>query len=287
MSNIFKKNIGEGRKGSIDSFEKKMLIKKIEKIDDLPVPSKHVTKIIKLLKDPDQDVTKIVHEIEQDQTLVSQILKLINSSYYALKNNIDSVSAAVNLLGFMNIKEIVYSASVMDIFGEDQKQDFEHAYTSSVLIKQLIEENDLPVSKSLSLAMLMHDIGKVILYKLSPKKVAQVATIAHEKELPIFEVENLIFKINHTEVADIVLQKWDMPPEIIAAIIYHHSTEEFPEEYMLEIALVQLVNWIDLKARNCQCPYVPEKLLKATGFEAIDKGYWVRYQRDLINNLKE
>ncbi len=287
QSSILKREVGM-KEIKMTKFEKMMLLKKISEMDNLPSPGKSVIKISQLLRDESATVPIIVAEIEKDQTLVSSILKLINSGFYSMRNTIESVGHAVNLLGLQNVKQLVYSASVMDFFDKDQKIDWEHSYSSSVLMAQLIKENELPVSETLSIAMLMHDLGKVVLQLFNPKKYAMVREAATREDIPIWQAEEKIFKINHAEVAEIILEKWDMDKSIITAISMHHNYTELPEEeYILDLALIQFVNWVDSSARAIPCVYPSKALLEASGLGELDRGYWMRFQKDSIEKINK
>ncbi len=285
-STMLKREVGM-KEVKMTKFEKMMLLKKISEMDNLPSPGKNVIKISQLLRDESATIPIIVGEIEKDQTLVTSILKLINSSFYSMRNAIESVGHAVNLLGLQNVKQLVYSASIMDFFDKDQKIDWEHSYSSSVLMKQLIKSSELPVSETLSIAMLMHDLGKVVLQLFNPKKYKMVRELADREELPVWQAEEKIFKINHAEVAEMILEKWDMDKSIITVISMHHNYIELPEEeYLLDLALIQFVNWADSSARAIPCVYPSKTLLEAAGLAELDRGYWMRYQRDSIDKIE-
>ncbi len=281
---VFIKEIGSGISEGAKRIEKKILLKKIKEMDNLPSPSQNMMSLIHLFKEPELKMPELIKALEKDQTMVASILKLINSGYYSMRNTIGSVERAVNLLGILNIKQLVYSSSVLNIFGKDQQIEWEHAYTSSLLMQKFIKENNLTTGDTMSLAMLMHDIGKVVLQVFNPNKYKMARTLAEEKSIPIVEAEDAIIYVNHAEVAKFLLEKWDMEPHIINAIEYHHS-EELPEENVLEVALIQLINWIDCNARGIICKVPSEKLLNLAGLDNIDKGYWVRAQKDLLADI--
>ena len=59
---------------------KKLLIKrKIMGMTDLPMLSGNVVQLMRMLKDPGVPVSKVIDAINKDQSLVAQILKLVNS----------------------------------------------------------------------------------------------------------------------------------------------------------------------------------------------------------------
>ena len=264
---------------------KKIIKHKITTLSDLPAPSDSIMKIMLLLRNQNVDMEELVTEIEKTQTLVAQILKMINSGYYSMKTSIDTVSTAVSLLGVNNIKQLVYSASIMDMFSANERLEWNHSYSSSVLMTKIMKENDIPVASNLPITMLLHDIGKVVLRKFNPKQYEMAQTQAEANRLPSYAFEEALIQVTHSEAGAWLLETWDMTEDVILPIYYHHSATT-GGVYTLETALVQLVNWVDNVVRGIICDKPPEELMVEAGIEEIDYDYWINIQRTIIDELE-
>jgi len=273
------------QKAKVSSVEKKLLLAKIGQMNNLPTPSGNIMKVMLMLRDEDVRIGQLVPAIEKDQSLVAQILKLINSGFYGLKKTVETVEHAVTLLGILNIKHVVYSASIMEFFSDEEQLEWNHSYSTSVLMGNLIKENELPGINSLPLSMLMHDLGKVVLRRFTPKKYQVCLQHAANEKVPIYRFENAMLQINHAEVGGMLLQKWDTAEEIVMPVLQHH-TEEVPENYAFETALVQFVNWVDCEVRGIRCFPPSHEIMEAGGIQEIDKDYWVNYQAKLIESIE-
>lgn len=266
-------------------FEKKMIIHKISQMSNLPTPGAGIMKVMLLLRDEEVAMKELIDAISRNQSLVARILKLINSGYYGLRKNIDTVDRAVNLLGILKVKQVVYSASIMDIFTKDEEQEWNHAYSSSVLISNIMEEHDIPAASNLPLTVLMHDIGKVILRRFAPKKYTMALELSLKEHIQVSEAEESFLHINHAMAGGWLLEKWQMTNDIFMPVANHHS-KELPKEFVLETALLQFVNWVDCTARNITCLQPTKELMTEAGFEDIDNDYWIEYQRNMIDELE-
>jgi HD-like signal output (HDOD) protein len=270
------------------SLTKDDILKKIASMGNLPSPNPVAVDIVRLLSDENVKIYHVVEEIEKDQVLVAKILKLINSGFYALRNSVDTIERAVTLLGILNIKQIVYSAAVMDVYKDVDKEEWNHSYSSFVLIGNLIKEKDIQVNNNLALAMLMHDIGKVVLRSLNTKLYRQLQDIKDKYSISSAEAEEKVYKVNHAEVGALLFEKWEMVPSIIIPVKNHHMYNEIPEEYVLETALLQLVDWIDCSARGItNIPEPSKELLKEANLDNLDLDYWITFQEDLIEILED
>jgi HD-like signal output (HDOD) protein len=106
-------------------------------MNNLPALSANVTKVMTLLRDDSAKMESIVEALEKDVSLVAEILKLVNSGFYGLRNTVETVEHAVSLLGIMNLKQVVYSATIMDFFSKDEQQEWNHSYSSSILCSNI------------------------------------------------------------------------------------------------------------------------------------------------------
>lgn len=265
-------------------LEKKMLESKIANMTDLPTLPDYLFKIIKLLKDENASVSKLVQLVEHDHSLVLQLLKLVNSGFYGVRQRINTVSSAVTLLGMTGIKQLIYSTAIMDFYSEEEKMGWEHSYSSSLLMNILIKECEIPVAENLPMTTLMHDVGKVVLKKFNPHKYDIVTNMIKSTPTPQCEAEETILHINHAEVGGIVMEKWKMSDDIIIPIAYHHS-DVLPETYMLETIMLQIVNYVDCTARDIMCRPPQPSILRQAGVESFDYDYWIEAQKRFIIDI--
>lgn len=269
------------------SFERRMLENKIANMNDLPTLPIYVMKIMELMRDENVKVHDLVNAIEHDQSLVTQILRLINSGYYGLRNTVDTVERAVTLLGILGLKQVVLSAAIIDFFSDDEQIEWAHSYSSSVLMNRIMKDYEIPVASNLPMTMLMHDIGKVVLRRFNPQKCALARDTAHRKAITIAEAEEMIIHITHAEVGGIIMEKWQMTDDIIIPIKNHHNEKELPDEFQLETMMVQIVNYIDCSARNITCHIPKPGLMKHAGIMGLDFDFWISHQREVISQLDQ
>lgn len=272
----------------MSDFEKKMLYMKIRDMDDLPTPNEHVSKIVRLLQSPEVKIHEVVDIIEHDESLVVQIIKMINSGFFSMRATISNVEQAVNLLGILQIKKLIYSASIMDLFSQEMKEEFAHTYSASTLMTTIMEQFNIPAASNLPLTMLVHDIGKVVLNRFAPKKCQLARAYAEQIQIPLNWGERHVLGLDHAEITDIMLRKWDMTDDIIHPIKNHH-TKGIPDDYVLETALVQFVDYIDSKARNKITNDLNKHIMAAAGLEFTEDDIygWIIYQREFIENSEE
>ncbi len=267
------------------SFKKKILYRKIMDMPNLPTLPSNMLTILSYLRDDNIEMNKVVGAINRDQVLVAQILKVVNSGYYSLRSTINSVDHAINLVGFQRIKELLYSASLLDIMTGSEEQLWLHSYSSYCLVQDLIKkENIRDVSPGLPLTMLMHDIGRVIMGKLNPTTYKMALTDSQSNRLPLHKTEQRFLDADHAEVGGWLMERWNMTEDAIIPVASHHS-DVIPPKFLKEVALVQVADWIDSHARDMTCLPPSKELLKKSGFDRIDMSTWEASHGRLIAAL--
>ena len=92
----------------------KNVLKLVNDAGELPTIKTSYQKIIKVIEN-DGEIYKIVDAIECDNSIVSKLLHIVNSSYYGVKTG--SIKRAVAYLGIDNIKNIVATSAFIDGLG--------------------------------------------------------------------------------------------------------------------------------------------------------------------------
>jgi len=64
-------------------------------------------KIKKLLNNPQASAKELAEIVSKDHALSERLLKIVNSKYYGFPEKIESVTAAIVLLGFDAVKSMI------------------------------------------------------------------------------------------------------------------------------------------------------------------------------------
>ena len=80
--------------------------------ENIPSLSPTASKVIQLANNINTPPPELTKAIKLDPVLSAKVLKLVNSSYFALSNQIVSLEKAVILLGLNTIKNLALSAAV-------------------------------------------------------------------------------------------------------------------------------------------------------------------------------
>ncbi len=267
-------------------LKKRLIKRKILEMRDLPSLSKHVRNLMVMLRDPDADIDEIVLEINRDQSLVAQILRLVNSGYYSLPHQIDTVEQAISLVGFSKVWDLLMSTSVMTLMSNRERHLWSHSYSASMLAKEIMTQEKIRCSGKVPLAMLMHDIGKLVLLTYNDTSYRLVESMSEESREPQHNVEEKRIGVSHAETGCWLLEAWELEREYCDLILHHHDQEVDPE-IATEIALMQIVDYCDSIARRKPFhePYRP--VVIAGGLEKLNLAQWSHHQQLFVKEANK
>ncbi|MBI5636791.1 MAG: HDOD domain-containing protein [Nitrospinae bacterium] len=228
----------------------------IQNIQDLPTLSAVITKMVEMLDGQDASPKELANLIEQDQSILSAILKLVNSAFYGFPRKITSVHQAVVILGFGTVKSIALGTSIFKTKPRGGKKEvfdrnalWIHSLgvaTASKLIAQKIGHGD---ADEAFVAGLLHDVGKVVFDTQFSAEFREVAEKAEDKNILILEAEREVLGLDHAEAGQILLFKWQLPLPVVNAVGFHHDLEKAPATYQRLAAIVHLADVICRKLK--------------------------------------
>ncbi|MBZ0155701.1 MAG: HDOD domain-containing protein [Alphaproteobacteria bacterium] len=195
----------------------------IEKIDTLPTIPTVLKKLLAVIENPKVSMNDISGFISNDPVLTSRVLKVVNSPIYGFPGRISSVSQALILLGLNVVRGMLLGVSVFEAMQKTMQGLWEHSLGCAVTARIIAIKKGVSEPEEVSIAALLHDIGKVVLGLKFPGEYKEIMTDAERRDLLIFEGEKDRFGITHADAGAWVAQKWNFPRGLIEVIEYHHK----------------------------------------------------------------
>ena len=273
------------QQGKTSLLEKKMLFAKIAKLESLPLPSYSILELSTLLKQEEVEVESIVNCISHDHVM----LALLFRDFYKLFPGEDpgTLQQTVERIPPESLKNLVSIPRMPEQFGSSEEQEWNHSYSCRLLMENILTENGIDCPDLIRTAH-FHDIGRNVLRDWSPKKYKMVESHARSSnQVPVYKLESAVLSTHHGEVGAELLKAWGFPDLIWQVVAVHHDDQfedDFP--YAFEAALLQLVNWIDCRARGIECEPPSKRILQRAGIEDVDTDAYIERQKRLIAELR-
>lgn len=193
---------------------KAKIIAKAENIPPLPALARE---LVRLTRNDNTKMKDFVEQIKKDQGLSSRIIKLVNSPFYGLRQEVSSIDRATVLLGLNTVKNLALAVSTESFYNKNfsllkttGQEIWEHGFVVARLCeaigKAVGEDED-----ALYLAGLMHDLGKTVIVDFLVKEASGI------------EDERAQLGTDHCAVGELVLTKWAVVKNIAEAVRNHHT----------------------------------------------------------------
>ncbi len=228
----------------------------VSNIRNLPTPPIVFHQIQKVMSDPKVSAVRVASVLAEDPAMSVKVLKLTNSAFYGLSREVDSVRQAVVIVGLEAVKNLVLSASVLDMFkGKDVDQDFQEkfwrhslatGFCCRILARQIKSRGTVDPDAAFS-AGLLHDIGKIIVSSFLPDEHLRLQQEREtDKVSEDYDLEQRTLGYTHAQVGGFLAMRWKLPKRLGNAITYHHH----PQLNDLEDPLVYLVHLANFLAKS-------------------------------------
>ena len=222
----------------------------VSNIRNLPTPPIVFHQIQKVINQPSASAADIASILAEDPAMSVKVLKLTNSAFYGLAREIESVKEAVVIVGMEAIKNLVLSASVLDMFkGDNIDQEYQEkfwrhslatGFCSRLLARKVRKRGIVDADAAFS-AGLLHDVGKIVIACFLPAERKQyLDERARDRVSLDHEIEERLFGYSHAQVGSFLAAQWKLPRKLADAISCHHAPQltevEEPIAYIVALA---------------------------------------------------
>jgi HD-like signal output (HDOD) protein len=230
--------------------------------------------LIKIIQTLDAD-TSSAKELEalilHDPALSARILRLANSAFYSFHTRVKTISHAIALLGMNLVTSLAIGINIFDSFTKGAKSEaafisklWTHSCGVGVLVKEIwtrISRNERE-GEFAFLCGLLHDLGKVVLFKTYPAHYSSIFAIEKgETDPAISSYEDENYGVDHAAIGEMLAKQWGFPPELARVIRKHHDPSA------MEVPMISAVMLADMLAKQLKIGYDGDDGL----YEDLDK----------------
>ncbi len=228
----------------------------VANIRNLPTPPVVFHQIQKVINDPKASAAHVAAILAEDPAMSVKVLKMTNSAFYGLAREVESVKQAVVIVGMEAVKNLVLSASVLDMFKGDhvdqeyQERFWRHSLATAaacrLLAKQVRSRGVVDPDSAFS-AGLLHDVGKMVIscFLVEEYKKFQAARENDRTQTDV-QLEQSVLGYTHGNVGEYLGVQWKLPQKLCDAVAYHHR----PAECESQDPLVYIVYLADHLAKS-------------------------------------
>jgi putative nucleotidyltransferase with HDIG domain len=218
----------------------------LDEVVTLPSLPDSVAKLTEMLDDPACDMKAVASVISADPAIAMKTLRLVNSAYYGLGQEVTSVDHATVLLGAKVLKNLAMTATVFECMKTSATQFLTHSVACGFAMKSIVlcgyVKGFVGSEDEAFTYGLIHDIGKVILEEYLPDEYREVSEIVEQEGIPWYQAEQRIIGVDHAELGARLAQRWKLTAPVVNAIRGHHDLSACEESHKNLAASLAIAN---------------------------------------------
>ena len=204
---------------------------------DLPSAPPVIGQLMELMVDPTVDAERIGEVLGHDPTLVGELLRVANSPFYGRRGKVSNLAAAIMVLGFNALRNLVVSLSTREIYGTFDglpKALWEHANAVAVVAAVVAKRVGMvPVEDAFAAGML-HDLGMLLLHRADEHRYATLLDTAPDLAA-LEEAERSVWGFDHGEVVAAVAVRWGLPERMVIVVgAIHHLANVADDDLVVQ-----------------------------------------------------
>ena len=260
--------------------EARLLLKKFHATRTLSPVAIRLTQLISNEKSTIQEFEKV---IKMDPTLVMRLLKLVNSPFFGLRQEVDSISRAVVIVGTKNLRNMVVTTALKNVFTQTSTEDvfskarlWLHCAAVGVCSQMISERIFGQKGEDTFLCSILHDVGMIVQDQVARDRFAHICgTYDPEGGSSFIEHERAAMGTDHCEIGGLLVEDWNLPVDVVDGVRYHHDMEKEAVPSSV-LGIIQIAHYLVLKLDYTAIP----------GMEAELPGGLIAYFRENIKEFK-
>lgn len=214
-----------------------------------PMP-KAAGRVLSLLRDENTTTNDIADALGMDPISTARVLRLANSPIYSLQREVTALQTAVSAIGNKEVYDIVMLGVASEAFTSDirsSKTDvsiWEHSVAVGLAGRELANVLEMRGTEEAFTCGLLHDLGKMLLYKADRDRYAQIEEI--EKDFEVIKAEKVYYGYSHAQVGCFAAYRWGLPEAVCSVILNHHD----PTQARQSLVTSHIINVADALIRE-------------------------------------
>ena len=212
-----------------------------DRIEGLPLIDAAALDVLSLLNDPDSNYDVIVDKLSPD--VAARFLNMANKARYG--RAVRSIKAAVALLGFQKMRQILVTSFLLDHFTKRLGlKDFsfdifkKQARFCAAISGHLAVMMQHKSPEDLFTVSTLSNIGKLIIAVYFSQDHQDVVRLQMENGIAASNAERRILGVSHADISALTLKRFNVPEDICDAVRYHNLDDrDIPQgsNFQLEI----------------------------------------------------
>jgi HD-like signal output (HDOD) protein len=209
---------------------KEAVLVRLHRNSDFPAMANTVSLINQFKSAEDTSISQFANAILKDHALTSKILKLLNSVHYTQFGEVTTISRAIILLGFGNIKNLALSLMLFDHLQKNRSNiellnTIVKSFYSGILAQRISNEMHFVDSEEAFICAHFHSFGKLMIAHAWPEKIEEVMAFSRERGITEDAAALTVLGSSYEDFGMTIAKEWNFPAKIVQSMHKMRSSE--------------------------------------------------------------
>ncbi len=261
---------------SINPLNEREIRYQVSQITELPPLPRSIERLIEIIHSEVESPEEIQSILRYDQSLTAKILLIANSTYYGCRGKVSTLSKALMVIGFNQVKSICICTLLLNLLSSysnislaHRELLWKHSFACSKIAAEIAKKRPWISCEEASMLGLIHDIGWLVMATYFNEQFGAIIETAAKRNVPpwLVEMQHGLF---HTQLGKYLVSRWTFP-EVFKAVVEFHHCPERSTSFKTEVGLIYLANVLshsreypelvneELTLSQCRELYIPEE----------------------------
>lgn len=184
-----------------------------------------VAQVVQMASSDDHGTHDLAYYVLSDAALTQRILRLSNTATYrtASGTNVTTISRAISLLGFDNVKTTALAMLLVDALsnsGHEQsvRVELEKALCASLVGREMARHSFYQGAEEASIGALFMNLGPLLVASHEHERYREINALAAGGEYNLAQASQMILGCSYDTLSQAVMAEWKIPDVIVRAV---------------------------------------------------------------------
>lgn len=193
--------------------------------DEMFALGSSVARVVQMASSDDQGTHDLAYYVLSDVALTQRILRLSNTVQYRVSAGtpVTTVSRAISLLGFDNVKTTALAMMLVDALSNSAhansvRIELEAALCASLVGRELARRSAYQGAEEAAIAALFKNLGPLLVASHEHDRYREINTLVATGKHSVNQAAQLVLGCSYDMLSEAVLGEWKIPDVIVRAL---------------------------------------------------------------------
>jgi HD-like signal output (HDOD) protein len=184
-----------------------------------------VAQVVQMASSDDQGTHDLAYYVLSDPALTQRILRLSNTAQYrtASGTNVTTISRAISLLGFDNVKTTALAMLLVDALSssahaQSVRVELQAALCASLVGREMARHSHYQGAEEASIGALFKNLGPLLVASHEHERYREINALVASGKHTLAQASQMILGCSYDTLSEAVMREWEIPDVIVRSL---------------------------------------------------------------------